>query len=234
MVTQPSEIITGQELVERLQTLIDSHRIIKMEILRTRFSWITIILGIQKQDDSDFLLVDPVARFESILSRFPTQEVSFEFLEKGVLCKFSSRVIRCHRRAIWLEFPKSIQRIQRRAYFRIETSPGAEISFRFAGKEEKGSVKDYSLGGVSFFMKSHLKLKKDDELTDLSLTLPQGNAMVSYPIPLAVVRRVDEHFEDRRRLCGLEFLKLEGLTRKELSRHIFEEQRILIQRIRKI
>jgi c-di-GMP-binding flagellar brake protein YcgR len=143
-------------------------------------------------------------------------------------------VIRCHRRAIWLEFPKSIQRIQRRAYFRIEASPGAEISFRFAGKEEKGGVNDYSLGGVSFFMKSHLKLKEDDELTDLSLTLPQGNAMVSYPIPLAVVRRVDEHFEDRRRLCGLEFLRLEGLTREELSRHIFEEQRILIQRIRKI
>ena len=234
MVTQPSEIITGQELVDRLQTLIDSHRIIKMEILQTRFSWITMILGMQKQDDSDFLLVDPVARFESILSRFPSQEVSFEFLEKGVLCKFSSRVIRCHRRAIWLEFPKSIQRIQRRAYFRIEASPGAEISFRFAGKEEKGSVNDYSLGGVSFFMKGHLKLKEDDELTDLSLTLPQGNARVSYLIPLAVVRRVDEHFEDRRRLCGLAFLRLEGLTREELSRHIFEEQRILIQRIRKI
>jgi c-di-GMP-binding flagellar brake protein YcgR len=234
MVTQPSEIITGQELVDRLQTLIDSHRIIKMEILRTRFSWITMLLGIQKQDDSDFLLVDPVARFESILSRFPTQEVSFEFLEKGVLCKFSSRVIRCHRRAIWFEFPKSIQRIQRRAYFRIEPSPGAEIIFQFAGKEDKGRVNDYSLGGVSFFMESHLKLEIGDELTDLSLTLPQGNAMVSYPIPLAVVRRVDERFEDRRRLCGLEFLKLEGMTREELSRHIFEEQRILIQRIRKI
>jgi c-di-GMP-binding flagellar brake protein YcgR len=234
MVTQPIEIITGQELVERLQTLIDSHRIIKMEILQTRFSWITMILSIEKQDNSDFLLVDPVARFESIHSRFPTREVSFEYLEKGVLCKFSSRVIRCHRRAIWLEFPKSIQRIQRRAYFRIDSSPGAEIIFRVAGKEEKGRVKDYSLGGASFFLENHLKLKKDDELTDLILTLPQGKAMVSYPIPLAVVRRVDEHFEDRRRLCGLEFLKLEGMTREELSRHIFEEQRILIQRIRKI
>jgi c-di-GMP-binding flagellar brake protein YcgR len=234
MVTQPIEIITGKELVERLQTLIDSHRIIKMEILQTRFSWITMILSIEKQDNSDFLLVDPVARFESIHSRFPAREVSFEYLEKGVLCKFSSRVIRYHRRAIWLEFPKSIQRIQRRAYFRIESSPGAEIIFRVAGKEEKGRVKDYSLGGASFFLENHLNLKKDDELTDLILTLPQGKAMVSYPIPLAVVRRVDEHFEERRRLCGLEFLKLEGMTREELSRHIFEEQRILIQRIRKI
>ncbi len=95
-------------------------------------------------------------------------------------------------------------------------------------------MKDYSLGGVSFFMESHLKLKKDDELTDLILTLPQGNAMVSCPIPLAMIRRIDELFEDRRRLCALEFLKLEGMTREELSRHIFEEQRILIQRIRKI
>ena len=234
MVTQPSEIITGQELVDRLRTLIDSHRLIRMEILRTRFSWITMLLGIKKQDDSDFLLVDPVARFESILSRFPTQEVSFEFLEKGVLCKFSSRVVRCNRGAIWLEFPQSIQRIQRRAYFRIEASPGAEIIFQFEGKKEKGRVNDYSLGGASFFMETHLELEIDDELQDLTLTLPQGDAMVSYSIPLAVVRRVDERFEDRRKVCGLEFLKLEGMTREELSRHIFEEQRILIQRIRKI
>jgi c-di-GMP-binding flagellar brake protein YcgR len=234
MVTQPIEIITGQELVERLQTLIDSRRIIKMEIPQTRFSWITMLLGMQKEDNSDFLLVDPVARFESILSRFSNQEVSFEFLEKGILCKFSSRVIRCHRRAIWLEFPRSIQRIQRRAYFRIEASPGAEIIFRVEGKEEKAKVKDYSLGGVSFFMESRLKLRKDDELTDLTLTLPQGDTVVSYPIPLAVVRRIEERFEDRKRLCGLEFLKLEGMAREELSRHIFEEQRILIQRIRKI
>ena len=121
----PIEIITGQELVENLQTLIDSRRILKMEIPETRFSWITMILGMQQQDNSDFLLVDPVAPFESILSRFPTQEVSFEFLENGILCKFSTRVIRCQSRAIWLEFPKSMQRIQRRAYFRIEASPGA-------------------------------------------------------------------------------------------------------------
>jgi c-di-GMP-binding flagellar brake protein YcgR len=66
------------------------------------------------------------------------------------------------------------------------------------------------------------------------LALPQGNAMVSYPNPLAMIRRIDEGFEDRRRLCALEFLRLEGMTREELSRLIFEEQRISIQRIRKI
>ena len=175
-----------------------------------------------------------MARFESILSRFPSQEVSFEFLERGVLCKFSSRVIRCHRRAIWLEFPKSIQRIQRRAYFRIEASTGAEIIFQFGGKEEKARVNDYSLGGVSFFMESHLDLKKDDELTDLILMLPQGKAMASYRIPLAVVRRVDERLEGGGKLCSLEFLKLGEMTRKELSSHIFKEERILIQRFGKI
>jgi c-di-GMP-binding flagellar brake protein YcgR len=233
MATQPIEIITGQELTERLQTLIDSRRIIKMEIPQTRFSWITVILGMQKEDNSNFLLVDPVARFEKILSRFSNQEVSFEFLEKGVLCKFSSRVTRCDRWAIWLEFPRSIQRIQRRAYFRIDSSPGAEITFRIEGKEERGRVKDYSLGGVSFFIESHLKLRRDEELTDLTLILPQGNTVVSYAIPSAVVRRIDEHLEDRKRLCGLEFLKLERMAREELSRRIFEEQRILIKRIRR-
>ena len=56
-----------------------------MEICETRFSWITMMLGMRKEDNWDFLLMDPVARFESILSRFPTQEVSSEFLENGIL-----------------------------------------------------------------------------------------------------------------------------------------------------
>jgi len=232
--TQPFEIIGGQKLVEMLQTIIDSRRLCTMEIPQTRFSWMTILLGIQKDGPSDCLLVDPVARFESILSRFPTREVSFEFLENGILCRFSSRVVRCDPQAIWLELPNSIYRNQRRTHFRVEASSTEEIVFHAAGKEEKAWIKDYSLGGVSFFMESHLMLNVGDELTDLSLILPQGKTRHSYPIPLAVVRRITTQSGDKKKVCALQFLKSEGMIQEELGRHIFEEQRSLIRRLRKI
>ena len=119
MATQPSEIVTGQDLVGMLQAWIDSRRMGEMEIMQTPFSWVTILLGIQKEGNSEFLLVEPVPQFESFLSRSPGQEVSFEFLENGILCKFRSRVIRCQPQAIWLALPSSIQRIQKREHFRI-------------------------------------------------------------------------------------------------------------------
>jgi len=110
----------------------------------------------------------------------------------------------------------------------------AEIVFRIAGKEEKAQLRDYSLGGVSFLMGSNQHFNPGDEVTDLILTLPQGKAVVSYPIAQAIVRRIEEHFEDRGRLCGLEFLKLEKKTQQRLAQHLFEEQRLLLRQGRKI
>lgn len=69
---------------------------------------------------------------------------------------------------------------------------------------------------------------------DLLSILPQGKAMVSYPIPQAIVRRVEEHFEGQKRICALEFWKLEKRIQQELTRHIFEEQRSLLRQGRKI
>jgi hypothetical protein len=167
MATQPYEIITGPNLIGMLQAWIDSRRMGKMEILQTPFSWITILLGFQKKGNSEYLLVDSVPNFESSLSRSPSQEVVFEILESGILCKFRSRVIRYQSQAIWLELPGSIQRIQRRAYFRVRATSKAEIIFRIAGKKEKAQVRDYSLGGVSFLMESHQQINPGDEVTNL-------------------------------------------------------------------
>jgi c-di-GMP-binding flagellar brake protein YcgR len=58
--------------------------------------------------------------------------------------------------------------------------------------------------------------------------------MHSYPIPLAVVRRITTQSGDKKKVCALRFLKSEGMIQEELGRHIFEEQRSLIRRLRKI
>ena len=217
-----------------LQAWIDSRRMGKMEILRTPFSWITILLSIQREGNSEYLLVDSVPNFETRISRSPSPEVVFEILENGILCKFRSRVVRYQSQAIWLELPSSIQRNQRRAYFRVRVTSKAEIIFRNAGREEKVEVRDYSLGGVSFLMGRNQQLHPGEEVTDLILTLPQGKTVVSYPIAQAVVRRIDEHSEERGRLCGLEFLKLEKTAQQKLARHLFEEQRLLLRQGRKV
>jgi c-di-GMP-binding flagellar brake protein YcgR len=228
------DIITGPNLIGMLQAWIESRRMGKMEILKTPFSWITILLGIKREGNSEYLLVDSVPNFESMLSRSPSEEVIFEILENGILCKFRSRVIRYQSQAIWLELPGSIRRIQRRAYFRVAATSRAEIIFKIAGKEEKAQVRDYSLGGVSFLMGSHQQFHPGDEVTNLILTLPQGKAVVSYPIAQAIVRRINEHSEEKGRFCGLEFLQLEKTTQQKLARHLFEEQRLLLRQGRKI
>lgn len=232
---QSAEIITGPQVVETLRLLIDSRRICKLEIPNTDYGWMTLLLAIEKTGGSHYLLIDQVAEFEKVFSHAQNQEVFVEFLEKGgIPLQFKTRVVNCLPEVIRVELPRSIHRIQKRAYYRIEAMLGSGITFRaIPGKEEKATLKDYSLGGVAFIIEKHLKIAVSDRITEITLTLTQGNKRVVIHIPSAVVKRVEPHTNEKQAVVAIEFLEMTETNREELWRHIFEEQRLLIRKIKR-
>jgi c-di-GMP-binding flagellar brake protein YcgR len=227
---QHGEIISGQKLVEALYDLIDARRICRMEIPRTDYAWFTLLLGVQKEKGSNYLLIDKVAGFEKALSRSQNQDISLEYLEKGIPLTFKTRVIKCLQKAILAEWPNLIYRVQKRAYYRIEAPLATEISFQVNPQMEgKGSVKDYSLGGIAFFMEGNLNLKVDDRIINVILRLPQGNEWISFGSSLAVIRRLGQD-SNGKSLCAIEFLEMSEATKERLGHHLFKEQRRLLQR----
>jgi c-di-GMP-binding flagellar brake protein YcgR len=232
---QSAEIISGPRVAETLRVLIESRRICKLEIPDTDYGWMTLLLRIEKAGESQYLIIDQVAGFEKVLSHGQNQEVSVEFLEKGgIPLQFKTRVAKCLPESIWVELPRSIQRIQKRAYYRIEAMLGSEVIFHAGpGREGRATIKDYSLGGAAFIGDRDLKLNADDRLTDLTLTVSQGNRRMTVRSPLAVVKRVDPHAHEKQRVVAIEFLEMTETNREELWRHIFEEQRLLIRKIKR-
>jgi c-di-GMP-binding flagellar brake protein YcgR len=232
---QSAEIISGPKVIETLRVLIDSRRICRLDIPNTDYGWMTLLLAIEKTGGSQYVRIDQVAEFEKVFSHAQNQEVSVEFLEKGgIPLQFKTQVVKCLPEAIWVELPLSIHRIQKRAYYRIEALLGSEITLHAGpGKEEKAAVKDYSLGGVAFIMERHLKIGVNDQLTDITLTLAQGNKKVTIHIPSAVVKRVEPHTNEKQVVVAIEFLEMTETNREELWRHIFEEQRLLIRKIKR-
>jgi c-di-GMP-binding flagellar brake protein YcgR len=238
MEEQYTEIIAGDKVVmDTLRTLIDSRTICKMEFPRTKYSWITMLLDIRSANHSYYLLIDRVAGFETALSNNPNREVSLEFMDKGeVPCRFNIRVIASHQQAIWSELPKVIYRIQRRQYFRIEALLGTEITFRVGSSEEKerAKVKNYSAGGVAFFIEKDLRLGVGDLLNDIHLTVPEGVEWIVFDIPQATVRRVEPRsLHGGKTLCAIEFMEISKDTRDHLTSHIFKQERVVIQRLRR-
>jgi c-di-GMP-binding flagellar brake protein YcgR len=228
-----AEIIRGPEVKETLQNLIRSGQMCKMEISRTPYCWLTLLSEVKEEKKGILLLVDRVRDFEKVLSASHRQEVLIEYLENDeVPCSFLSRVSQVDTRGIWVEIPEKIQREQKRKFFRLRAPVGTEIFFPGdPGKEEKGTVKDYSLGGVAFLINKEVSLKAGDQLKNLRLCIPEGREVLKVSVPLAVVIRAEPDFFQGQTSCALEFLEFPEANKKEFTRHIFEKQRNLLRRV---
>jgi c-di-GMP-binding flagellar brake protein YcgR len=236
MAEQISEIISGnKDVIDTLQSLIDSRVMCKMEIPNTDQSWITLLLEVRNVRNAYHLLIDSVSGFEAALSTLPEKEVSLEFKDRaGVPCRFHTKIIACNPKQILSDLPREIHRIQRRKYFRVEAHLGTEISFLDGPStaRKKAEVKNYSGGGVAFFLQNDLNLNVGDSLTDLYLNVPEGGKQIRFCIPKAAIRRIEsESSVPGKSLCAIEFTEIPEETRNDITSHVFRQQRVIMQRI---
>jgi c-di-GMP-binding flagellar brake protein YcgR len=225
----------GESILKTLQTIIDNRVVGKIEIPETKYSWITMILEIKRMKGSSFLSIERIEGLESLLSKFPDQEVSLEFMDKGgVPCRFRTRVVECHPNDIWSELPKKIYRIQKRQFFRINAPPGAEITFRIGPvQQEKGEMKNLCEGGVAFFTEKDLSLNAGDLLNDVTLNIPEEDEKLRFYIPQAVIRRMSKPSgRERKTLYGSEFLGMSKETRDKINAYIFQQHLVVIRKLK--
>jgi c-di-GMP-binding flagellar brake protein YcgR len=225
----------GESILKTIQAIIDNRVVGKIEIPETKYSWITMILEIKRMKGSSFLSIEKIEGLESLLSKFPNREVSLEFMDKGgVPCRFRTRVVEYRPDDIWSELPKEIYRIQKRQFFRINTLPGTEITFKIGpAQKEKGEVKNLCEGGVAFFTEKDLNINAGDLLNDITLSIPEGNERLSFYIPQAVIRRMESpSVHERRTLYGSEFLKMSEKTRGKITAYIFQQQMVVIRKLK--
>jgi c-di-GMP-binding flagellar brake protein YcgR len=107
---------------------------------------------------------------------------------------------------------------------------GTEIFFqRDTEKEEKGTVKDYSLGGVAFLINKEVSLQPGDQIKSLRLFIPEGKEGLKVSVPSAVVIRAERDFFQGQSLYAVQFLEFPEAAKKEFNRHIFIKQRALVR-----
>jgi c-di-GMP-binding flagellar brake protein YcgR len=236
MAREPAEIIQGGKIRDLVVDQIKSRRLGKLTLPHTSHEWMTILLEIVKAEEGELLLIDGISTFEAAFSSSRAVEVVFEFLQTdGIPCQFRTPVVRFSRQEIWVELPKEIIRNQRRAYFRIEASEGAEVHFSTPqGNEIKAELVDYSMGGVSFCVEEKLPLAVGDTLEKLTLHLPQGKEWISVHIARGVVIRWDRGSWGRKPLWAFEIFEISDLMREKLRQNIFINQRDVIRKVKRI
>jgi hypothetical protein len=223
--------IRGPGLLDILQELVDSRRIVKMEIPRTGDGWKTVLLGFRKTPPG--LLIDGVSDFGRALSRSGSGNVILEFVgADGVPCQFSVEVTQCQGSDVWTELPEVIERRQKRAYHRVKAISGTEIAF-FLEPDGlgRGFVDDFGPGGVSFLGERPISLRLGDRVNCIALSIPLGEEKVSIDIPAGVVRRLDDRSTSRI-FVALEFMGVPPKTREHLRRLAFDMERSFLRKVR--
>lgn len=231
---ESSERIDGDRMMEMLQGWIDSRRLCKMGIPDTDYVWITVIVGIEKAGLFQYLMVDKVKGTEKIITRYQGCGLRFEFLEKeGVSCCFETRVVRSLPQTLQVELPESIVRMQRRRYVRVVARSGTEIIFqRNNGNMVIANVKDYGLGGISFFTPPFFSLAMDEFIGEIDIRIPLEDGWNRFHITEARVKRLEK--SAGRGICVLEFLNIPDTEKERLWHCIFKEQRFLLRKTGKI
>jgi hypothetical protein len=234
---QATQLLQGGEIPLLLQTAIKSRQRIRMEIPRTTYSWITLFLGFETGPGGPWLIIDQVAGFDQALRYSRNQDIALAFFDRaGVPFNFSTEVRFSQPKEIWVELPRTIYRVQRRAFFRVKASLGMEVMLRdLVDQEYRARVKDYSMGGVAFYKELceqwFKELRTDVTLQDNALLFPLGEEILTIPIPLAEIRRI-VGFPPHTIQGALEFLQIPESSRSQLEHLIFEQQRLVIQKIK--
>ncbi|MGQ9646107.1 MAG: flagellar brake protein [Thermodesulfobacteriota bacterium] len=227
------ETIRGSEMMDYLRELVARRRMCRMEIRNTPHSWITLLLSLQEIDGSYYLWIDRAKGCEKILARYPEREVSLEFLEiDGVPCRFQTRIVGFEPEGLRAELPGSIFRLQRRGFVRITARSGAEVVLHLEQGDKKAMLKDYGLGGISFLSDEPLPLRIGDSVDQLELRIPRGAGGIHFLIPRALVKRMERH-PSGKDLWALEFTEMTESTQQRMWHHVFEEQRLLLQKTKK-
>jgi len=230
----PTDIILGKRAFDLLQYIIDSRGLCKISIPETPLCWTTRLRAIESQGKADLLLIQGNPGLEEAFSSYGKNEVLLEYNdENGVLCHFMVEVVRISGERIWGKFPPVIYRVQRRMFFRLKAQPGTEVVFNLEPqKEVRGSVRDYSLGGVAFWSEEPLPLKTEDLVEELFLKIPEKGGFIEVPIYAAVVRRVETGNRPEKPLYALEFLGMSRWTRRQFATHILGKKRILLRKFK--
>jgi c-di-GMP-binding flagellar brake protein YcgR len=234
---QPTQLLQGGDIPTVLQSAIKSRHRIRMEIPQTEYAWITLFLGFETGPEGPWLIIDQVTGFDQALRLSGNQTIAVSFYDRtGVPYNFSTKVHLSRPKEIWVELPQMLYRVQRRAFYRVKASLGMEIMLRDMLRQEyRARIKDYSMGGVAFYKELGEQwfkdLAVDVTLQDNVLLVPLGEEILTIPIPSAEIRRIVD-FPPHAIQGALEFLQIPESSRSQLERLIFEQQRLLIQKIK--
>ena len=238
-----TELIQGDAVLQLFKDLQQKKTPLKVKLANGDYEHLSHLKKIRKRLRNNYFLIEYDQDFLAAAENLEELDLKIEFTgEDGILYVFHTKDSDVYRDMIWLKFPESVNRYQRRSLFRLEAPHGTRLFFEINAIRYKLLVINVSLGGtlgvlvsLTKQMEQELTLKEPLTLENLELVFPSKNdkddeSKVS--IKSGQIIRQDRNPQTKKYECAIEFKEIIETEQKKLTELFYQWQRDYLRKRR--
>jgi c-di-GMP-binding flagellar brake protein YcgR len=224
------EEISGEKLLELFNRIKQERTILRLHLLGKDFERLTIITGLERKNDETYLAIDSPKDLGDHLTEDKGGRLFFEFTDKKKIhYSFKTNLKDLAGNNALVHLPQSVNRLQRRKNFRINTPIGTRLNLKIRGKAFSLAVINLSQNGILIQQTgenhSDKVFFKGLVLKRLDLVCPKRGKEEHLLIQQAVIQRVEKNINPGRFYYGLQFTEIDKNEEEGLRQFIYECQR---------
>lgn len=225
-----------EKRIQLFQELQQNKTPVRLHLLGEGYERLTIVTGAAERNGQPHVLLDRPGGFEVDVPDGIGKRIQLEFTDKNRI-PHSCRSVLTHAEGedLWLALPMSVERLQRRQHFRVETPQGTRLVYEFEGQEYEAPVLNVSMGGVLIIGPERKRgedpgLYPGARVTGLCLRGKQDGQHARIWIGKGEIVRIDKNTETKRLNYAIRFHAMDPVDEKALDRFIYSSQRRLLKK----
>jgi len=237
------EKIQGDDISQLFKELQQDKIPLQINLTNGDYEHISYLKDIRKRNRAHYFLFDYNQDFQKATDGLDDWRVKIEFTgQDGILYAFQTNDSDMSGGLIWMKFPDTIHRYQRRGHFRLEAPHGTRLYFNINETRYKLLVINVSLGGtlgvlvsLTRQMEQELKLNNPSILENVELVFPSkhdhgDDSKVN--IQRCQIIRQERNQQTRKYECAMEFEKITEDEQKKLTELFYQWQRDYLRKRR--
>lgn len=230
-----TELISGKKLLHLFNQIEKEKTILRLYVLGKGFERLTIVTGFEKKNGQTYFLIDTPEGLNERIQDGEAYRIYFEFTDKNKIhYSFKSFLEEIIGNTTVVHFPKTINRLQRRESFRIDTPIGTRLNFIKKEKSFELDVVNISQNGVLVQQSKNYHnskiFSKGKALENIELFCPGNSGDMFFLVQRAIIRRVEKDIAQGCFYYALQFQDIDKKVEEGLKTLIYDLQREELKR----
>jgi c-di-GMP-binding flagellar brake protein YcgR len=237
------EKIQGDAILQLFKELQREKIPLKVRLTNGTYEHLSYLKEIRKRLRTQYFLIDYNDEFQKATENLDEWHLRIEFTgPDGILYAFQTSDNDLSRGMIWIKFPQTVHRYQRRSLFRLEAPHGTRLYFNINEIPYKLLVINVSLGGtlgvlvsMNKQMEQALQLHKPTVLENVVLKFPSRDDPdddSTVNIKRCLIIRQARNLQTQKFECAMEFKEISEREQKKLTELFYQWQRDYLRKRR--